>query len=70
MCPITTHLTGAFFYRVPMGRDAGNGLREDSEVEIDLIQAIRQERIRNVIGSTSPEVMTVVDQALRRWFSL
>ena len=70
VCPITSFESGDSFYRVPVPRTAGNGLLADSEVEIDLIQAIRRERIGAVIGQVSDEIMFTVDQALRRWLAL
>ncbi len=70
VCPITTFESGDSFYRVPVPRTADNGLLADSEVEIDLIQAIRRERIGTVIGLASDEIMFTVDQALRRWLAL
>lgn len=70
VCPITTFESGDSFYRVPVPRTVENGLLADSEVEIDLIQAIRRERIGAVIGLASDEIMFTVDQALRRWLAL
>jgi mRNA interferase MazF len=70
VCPITSSVSGDILYRVPVSRAAGNGLLADSEVEIDLVQAIRRERIRGLIGMASDEIMFNVDQALRRWLAL
>ena len=56
--------------RVAILRSEENGLFTDSEVEIDLVQAIRRERIGVVIGQASDETMFNVDQALRRWLAL
>jgi len=70
ICPITSFESGDSFYRVPVPRSDENGLLADSEVEIDLIQAIRRERLGDVIGMASDEIMFSVDQALRRWLAL
>ncbi|MEG3165954.1 type II toxin-antitoxin system PemK/MazF family toxin [Sphingomonas sp. PB2P19] len=70
VCPITSFETGDTLYRVPIPRTDDNGLLADSEIEIDLIQAIRRERIGSVIGMASDEIMFTVDQALRRWLAL
>jgi mRNA interferase MazF len=70
VCPITSQITGDTFYRVPIGADQGSNLLADSEVEIDLMQAIRRERIGRRIGVAADETMTMVDQALRRWLAL
>lgn len=70
VCPITSTISGDAFYRVPLVADATTGLLRDSEVEIDLIQSIRRERVGKVIGRVAEDVMTAVDDALRRWLSL
>lgn len=70
VCPITSFTSGDTFYRVPIARGPDNGLHVDSEIEIDLVQAIRRERIGGIIGSASDEIMFAVDQALRRWLAL
>jgi mRNA interferase MazF len=70
VCPITTEVRGGTFYRVPIAADADTNLVADSEVEIDLLQAIRRERVGRLIGSASNNTMTLVDQALRRWVDL
>ena len=70
VCPITSYVSGDAFYRVAILRSDDNGLFTDSEVEIDLVQAIRRERIGAVIGQASEETMFNVDEALRRWLAL
>lgn len=70
VCPITSVESRDTLYRVPIGRTDENGLYADSEVEIDMIQAIRRQRIGNVVGQASEEVVFAVDQALRRWLAL
>ena len=70
VCPITSLVSGDSFFRVGITADSANGLRKDSEVEIDRLQAIWRERTREVIGRASDEVMFAVDQALRRWLAL
>jgi len=70
VAPITSAVTQDALYRIPIPSDDGNGLRRDGEVEIDLIQAIRRQRVAQVIGHASDEVMFNVDQALRRWLAL
>lgn len=70
VCPITTHLTGDHLYRVPIAREEANGLEEDSEIEIDRVQAIWRVRIRKVVGEASADVMSRVDGALKLWLDL
>jgi mRNA interferase MazF len=70
VCPISGLVTGNYLYRVPLSPTADNGLVKESEVEIDLVQAIRRERIGQTIGHVPEETMFNVDQALRRWLAL
>lgn len=70
VCPITSHLTGDIFYRVPVSADEISGLLDDSEIEIDRLQAIWRYRVREKIGAVPEEIMFSVDQALRRWLEL
>ena len=70
VCPITSHVTGDGLFRVAIAPDAANGLRRESEIEIDRLQAVWRVRIQRTIGTASDDVMFAVDQALRRWMAL
>lgn len=70
VCPITRQASGDSLYRVTVGPTEAAGLPADAEVEIDLVQAVRRERIGAVVGHAADETMFTVDQALRRWLSL
>ncbi len=70
VCPITSELTGDELYRIPLAANDKTNLMADSEVEIDLLQAIRRERFGHRIGEISDVAMEQVDQALRRWLAL
>jgi mRNA interferase MazF len=70
VCPITSSVGGGGFYRVPIAADERTNLLADSEVEVDLLQAIRRERVGRRIGAASEDTMTLVDQSLRRWLAL
>lgn len=70
VCPITTLRSGNGFFRVSVGADERTNLRVDSEVEIDLIQAIRRERFGRRIGTVTDDTLILVDDALRRWLAL
>jgi mRNA interferase MazF len=70
VCPITSHLTGDALFRVPIDAGGGTGLNEDSEIEIDRVQAIWRQRVGRPIGRASDVAMELVDQALRRWLEL
>lgn len=70
VCPISTERTDSRLFRVPITADETTNLLADSEVSIDLVQAIRRERFGRRIGVASDETMLLVDDALRRWLSL
>ena len=70
VCPITSEITGDSLYRIPISVDDETNLLADSEIEIDLVQAIRRDRVGGQIGKASNETMILVDQALRRWLAL
>ena len=70
ICPISSHLTGDYLFRVPIERSGGTGLRFDSEVEVDKITTVWARRLGQELGSASDEVMFSVDMTLRRWLSL
>jgi mRNA interferase MazF len=69
-CPITTTITGDGLFRIAIPADDDSGLKTDSEVEIDKLQAVRRDRVGRRIGRASEEVMAAVDEALRRWLDL
>lgn len=70
VCPMTTMCVGAGPFRIAVAKSAGNGLDDDSEVEVDRIVTIRQRRVRQVVGSIEARQLTQVDAALRLWLDL
>lgn len=70
ICPITTHVTGDNLFRIPVAPDHETGLLEDSEIEIDRVQAVWRHRVKRHVGTAPDEVMSAADQALRRWLDL
>lgn len=70
VCPVSSQLTGDTIFRVPINRDVRNGLRLDSEVEIDKLQAVWARRVGKFVGIASDDVMSAVDLALRRWLQI
>jgi len=70
VCPISTTFTEDRLYRILIERDADNGLKWDSEVEVDKIQAVWLSRVGRRLGRASDLVMLQVDEALRRWLDL
>jgi len=70
ICPISSHLTGNYLFRVPMPQEADTGLRIDSEVEVDKITTVWVRRIGRIVGRANDDTMDQVDIALRRWLDL
>lgn len=70
VCPITSRLTHADLIRVALMPGSDTGLKKESEVEVDLISAIRAERIDKVVGHVPDAILNKVDVALRRWLDL
>jgi mRNA interferase MazF len=61
VAPITSTIRGAPS-EVLVG--IGEGLKRDSAVNLDHIQTVEQARLREFVGTLSPEKMTAVCQAL------
>lgn len=70
VCLITSDRSNDFLHRVAIDGDAATGLRHDSEVQIDKVQAIEIRRFGGPIGRAPDEVMMKVDEALRTWLDL
>ena len=70
VCPITSTLTHAELIRVPVLPGPDTGLALASEIEVDLLSAIRVPRIAGIIGHISSPTMLKVDEALRRWLDI
>jgi mRNA interferase MazF len=70
VCPVSSTLTSERLYRIPVIHDAVNGLKWDSEIEVDKVQSVWIARVGQRIGVVSESVMAEVDEALRRWLDL
>lgn len=66
VCPITSFLTGAGLFRLPLTPSAENGLERESEIEIDKVQTLRRTRLREKIGELPTVQMEAASDALRR----
>lgn len=69
-CPLTSHLRGAEGQRPFVAPTPANGLRQPSEVQIDLVYTHAIERVAGVIGQLDSATMQLVDRALRQWLAL
>ncbi len=64
VCPLTSELVEAALVRVTIAPGSGNGLRQPSQAMVDKLQAIRRERIGQVIGRLDDELLGQVNRAL------
>lgn len=68
--PLTSELSGVGDIRPLMAPSEMNGLRRMSEAQADWIFSFDISFLGTKIGEAEPEVMSQLDQALRRWLSL
>lgn len=70
LCPFTSTLVDAPFFRFPVTPARENGLKKRSQVMIDKTTTLPRERLRAVIGSLTDEQMRRISAALVLWFDL
>ena len=70
ICPLTTHLVAAPFFRIPIKPSALNNLQAESQVMVDKITALRRDRLRDRIGKLRSSDLSKIDHALREWTGL
>lgn len=70
VCPLTSQLRDAELIRITVEPSGANGLERRSQVECDLIDSIRVERVGRRIGTLEAAVLRRVDTALRLWLDL
>lgn len=66
--PITSELRATPLFRITIEPDAGNGLRQASQVMVDKAQTIPREKIGEAFGRLSNEHMLAVNRALAVFF--
>ena len=64
VCPLSTHLTGAASFRVPVEPTGANGLRQRSEVMVEKLAGVARARLRDVVGEIDGASMRAVERAL------
>ena len=69
-CPLTSHLRGAEGQRPFVAPTEDNGLRQPSEIQVDIVYTHPIERIDGVIGRLDSATMRLVDEGVRRWLAL
>lgn len=70
VCPITSDLMDAEFFRPTLEPAKANGLKKTSQVMIDKMTAVRRDRIAKSIGEVSRVELVRIDRALRIWLDL
>ena len=66
--PITSELRATPLFRITIEPDAGNGLRQASQVMVDKAQTIPREKIGEAFGRLSNESLLAVNRALAVFF--
>jgi len=66
--PITSELRATPLFRITIEPDAGNGLRQASQVMVDKAQTVPREKIGEAFGRLSNENMLAVNRALAVFF--
>jgi mRNA interferase MazF len=64
ICQMTSELVEAPDFRITVEPDAGNGLRERSQIMVDKPTTVRRERIREVIGRLTADETVKLDAAV------
>lgn len=70
VCPVTSHLTDAPLFRVPLKPTPGNGLKTESQAMTDKLVTLRAERISRVVGHLAEPDLGKIDSALALWLGL
>jgi mRNA interferase MazF len=70
ICPLTSDLEKARFFRLKIKPVSSNGLKKVSQVMIDKISALAEKRIGKVIGRISGSDVKELDAALKLWLAL
>lgn len=64
VCPVTSDLTEAPAFRIPVAPDAENGLRQPCRLMVDKVAAVPRTRLRRRVGLLGAEAMTDLNRAI------
>ena len=64
LLPVTSHLRDTPLFRVTIEADAGNGLRERSQVMVDKTVTVARQRLGAPIGTLGADAMVQVERHL------
>lgn len=67
LLPITSHRLDTPLFRIPIRPGKLNGLKQDSQIMVDKITAVRRDRLRERIGRISPALLQQTEEALLRF---
>lgn len=70
VCPVTTHLIAASLFRLELKPSTHNGLQKNSQIMIDKITSLLRSKVRQKIGTITPEQFNSLNHALRIWLNL
>jgi len=70
VCPFSSHLIDAPLFRIQVEPSQDNGLAAPSQIMVDKVSAVKRERIRQVVGRVSDEVMVQVNRSMALWLGL
>ena len=70
ICPITSHIINAPLFRITLNPNTKNGLKNNSQVMIDKVTAIKVENVKQKIGFINRAEMDKIDEALKLWLDL
>lgn len=70
VCLIASEPSGLLLFRVPVPANETTGLFRPSEVSVDKIQTVWRHRVGRHLGRVGDDIMTGVEQALRRWLAV
>lgn len=70
VCPITSHLSQAALFRVPLRSGATSGLKSESQAMVDKLVTVGLARVRAVIGHLEPDDLARLESAVMLWLGL
>jgi len=70
VCPLTSHIVKASLFRLPVEPSTENGLNKVSEVMVDKIGAVRQDKLKKVIGRLDDSQLIQLNRLLALWLGI
>jgi len=70
VCPITSTIVDAPFFRITLQPDDAQGLKRLSQIMVDKLTAVKRDRIRQVIGHLYPKTEAQLNRAIALFLGL